>query len=84
MENMKKAFAQRSDLHVDRQRDTEVYVGSKRPGEVETANLGSSKRARLASVGTESNVSRRLQFAPPLTPSSPAVAVSFDDNWIAF
>ena len=29
IENMKKVFAQRSDLHVDRQRDTEVYVGSK-------------------------------------------------------
>ena len=68
MENMKRVLTQRSDLHPQ---DPEVYVGRKRSGEVETSNLCSSKRARLAS----SSVSRRLEFAPPLMQTSPAVAV---------
>ena len=79
--NMKEAIAQNSALTVSITNagvcrisgDGDQHVGSQRAGE---ASVCSSKRPRMASTGTESNVSRRLQFATPtLKPCSPAVAV---------
>ena len=80
--NMKETIAQSSALTVsitnaDANAMSNDHVGSKQAGE---ASVCGSKRPRMASIGTESSVSRRLQFAtatPSLEHCSPAVAVRY-------
>ena len=90
--NMKETIAQSSALTVsitnaDASTMSNEHVGSKRAGE---ASVCGSKRPRMASTGTESNVSRRLQFAtatPSLEHCSPAVAVRYyqaNNNYLVF